>query len=202
MMHSLRILLLSNTRPSRAWRVANRLENEVASAEICGVIQQPLRRLPLVERLIAARQPYSNATSSSRLRSWFRLTLEKIMHLVLWFVHGCPLRLNRDTSIGTMSLAAQCGQVGWSFLLSDPLHWRAREFMRRQRRHVVVILGQTPANLSSMSAPAFDLIRFVGPEHTGALKNQAVCIGIEYLAKGAQAAVNICSLSLLLQPLD
>src|SRR5262245_5392293 len=105
MMHPLRILLLSNTRPSRAWRVANRLENEVANAEICGVIQQPLHRLPLVERVIAARQSCTNARFLSRFFSRLHRMQANLVHSVLWFVHGCPLRLNRNTAIGTTSLA-------------------------------------------------------------------------------------------------
>src|SRR5262249_27102387 len=157
MTEPLRILLLSTTRPSRAWRVANRLEDEIVNAEICGIIQQPLRRLPQVERVIAARGHSLAAGPSSRVRSWFDQSTAKAMHSALWFVHGCP---SSNKSIITTNLAAECQRSGWPFLLADPEHWRAAEFLRRQKPDLVVMLGQSHPRQERLPV-TFDLIRAV-----------------------------------------
>src|SRR5207245_5302481 len=46
-MSPFRILILSSVRPSRAWRMANRITREVPGAEICGIVQRPVQQLPL-----------------------------------------------------------------------------------------------------------------------------------------------------------
>jgi len=161
-----------------------------------------LHTLSLVERLIAARQSCFKADSSSQFLLWLRRVLANVVHSILWFVHGCPTRLNRDRSIDTTSLAVRCQQAGWSFLLSDATHWRALEFMRRQRPDLVVMLGEPPAKLTHGPALSFDLIRAVCDDLSKALKSQTLGIRIEYVGKDGESELSVCSLSLPLQPFD
>jgi hypothetical protein len=53
-MESLRILLLSASRPSRTWKIADRIKREIPEAEISGIVQQAVSLLPLTQQLIVA----------------------------------------------------------------------------------------------------------------------------------------------------
>src|SRR5262249_44666675 len=81
-------------------------------------------------------------------------------------------------------------------------HWRAAEFIRRQKPDLVVVLGQSPARQERLLA-TFDLIRSVRDDLAiNAAKGPAVGLRIEYCGKGTEAPRTISSLCLPLQPFD
>src|SRR4029077_11513123 len=100
-MNAPRILLLSNARPLRAWRVAQRIMQEIPGAEICGMIQQPMEKLPLAQGLVAS--------GDQAHGGWFRSLREKLLHGALWCLHGCPHNLNAAEEFSVEELAQKCG---------------------------------------------------------------------------------------------
>ena len=53
-MATLRILLLSNTRPSRAWRFIRRIQADAPAARVCALAQCQLTELDAVQQTLAA----------------------------------------------------------------------------------------------------------------------------------------------------
>src|SRR3989441_2486061 len=80
-MNSLHILILSNARPSRSWRFANRLAHEVPGAEICGIVQRPIQELPRVQQLVWAGGARGNPALPGR-RSRLHLWLSSIAEIL------------------------------------------------------------------------------------------------------------------------
>ena len=122
-----RILLLSDVRPSRAWKVANRITRELPGAEVHGIVQRPLEKLPVEQQWIAAGRtdrPALAVLLLSRANLCIQAVLKRLLHFALWLVHGVPGNLPRATQFTIGELAKKCGEVGWSF------PWRRALMMR------------------------------------------------------------------------
>src|SRR2546425_6766334 len=120
-MNSLHILILSNARPSRSWRFANRLAHEVPGAEICGIVQRPIQELPRVQQLVWAGGARGNPAlpgRRSRLHLWLSSIAEILARWFLWFAHGCPRHLSNPKEFTIERLAEECTQAGWPFFIS------------------------------------------------------------------------------------
>jgi len=118
-MNSLRILVLSNTRPSRSWRFALRLLREVPGAQICGIVQRPLAALPREQQVLARGSgniPEPESGPLAKVRAWVQRAFESFANTVLWCVHGCPRSLNVRPGFRVDSLAKNCADSGWPFL--------------------------------------------------------------------------------------
>src|SRR5260370_14095959 len=117
-MNKLRVLVLSGTRPLRAWRIAERISSEMPDAEICGVVQHALHRLPWVQRAIANGNidPIdSRGCVSSKASRWFRKALGELVHWVLWFAYGCPRVVHAKGKFTVKHLAERCRRHGRPF---------------------------------------------------------------------------------------
>src|SRR5260370_31674626 len=89
-MNRFRILLLSSTRPWRAWRIAERISSEIPDAEICGVVQHAVRPLPLTQRLIAAAR-IARIDLLDHVLALARLWSRKLLWVLAHFLLSCDL---------------------------------------------------------------------------------------------------------------
>ena len=156
-----RVLVLSDTRPSRAWRIAERLSGEGPDFEICGVIQHALRNLSPIQQAIARGdidRIGSEGRVSSRTVTWLRRILWGMVHGVLWFVHGCPRGLRANLNFTVRDLAKLCGRSGWRFLLAERLSGEdVVEFARSQHPNLIIILGEPLLRQELLDIPSLGL---------------------------------------------
>jgi peptidoglycan/xylan/chitin deacetylase (PgdA/CDA1 family) len=161
-MNGFRVLLVSNTRPSRAWRFARRLEREVAGAKVCGIVQRHLSELPTEQQQLALAKP--NGADAlpglwSRLRSCGRSCADFFVHGVLWFVHGCPRKLNVRASFTVRTLAEKCAAAGWPlFTAKSLLLPAAAEFISSKSADLMVVLGDASSLPKLSKTPRFGIL--------------------------------------------
>src|ERR687888_2207776 len=108
------ILLMSNVRPSRAWKLANRIAREVPGANICGIVQRDIRQLPFAQQLIATGSTHQMFTDHRRLSKanlWFQSVVERALDWAVWWVHGCPRTLMGTEGFTLEKLAEACVQA-------------------------------------------------------------------------------------------
>lgn len=162
-MNSLRILVLSNTRPSRAWRFARRIAQEVPGAEICGIVQRPVLELPLEQQWLAKAKVEldpANCDLYARLRCRLQSAFESVGNAILWFVHGCPRKLNASPKFSIESLADRCAEHDWPLLPAKTLHDRTvSDFIASARPDLIVALGEVPSLPEVATAPFYGWIR-------------------------------------------
>jgi peptidoglycan/xylan/chitin deacetylase (PgdA/CDA1 family) len=160
---TVRILILSDARPRRAHRIAERISSEVPDAEICGVVQHALHRLPWLQQVIATgdidrigrdgRVPETSAL-------WIRRILDKMVHALLWFAHGCPLGLHANIGFTAEDLGTRCRDSSLPFLLvPDPSSDSVEEFCRRQCPNLVIVLGEPSLRRELLNVPSLGLAR-------------------------------------------
>src|SRR5260370_8659051 len=147
-MSPFRILVLSSVRPSRAWRMANRIMREVPGAEICGIVQRPVQELPLPQELIingGTPPAFFSPRVLSNAKVWFHSLVERLAHWALWWVHGCPPHRNAVKKFTIETLAEECARAGWPFLLAaDVSDAKVLDFVRQQSVDLVIILEDHP----------------------------------------------------------
>ncbi len=208
-MTRLRIVVFSATRPSRAWRIADRISSEMPDAEICGVVQQPLERLPWLQRQIAAGdidwiEPRARALPKAS--RWLRKALAEILHWVLWFVHGCPPGVHAKAEFTANDLADRCRQSRWPFLLTARLGGEeVAQFARRQDADLILVLGQPGLSRDLLDAPSKGMARVLvsdDSDHTTGLLQKVTEFTVEYLARGSDRACVLASLNLPSQAHD
>jgi peptidoglycan/xylan/chitin deacetylase (PgdA/CDA1 family) len=199
-MNSLRILVLSNTRPSRSWRLARRLAREVPGVEICGIVQRPVSALPIEQQWIATARTSSPGPGwLSRLRSWTQACLESVVHGVLWFVHGCPRKLNARPSFDVQTLAKHCAQQGWPLLRAAKLDEKnVADFAGRLTPDLIVALGEVSSLPEISPAPLHGWIRVRvnGVLSSVADATQGLHIRVEHLARASGPVRDLACLTL------
>jgi Polysaccharide deacetylase len=204
-----RVLVLSNTRPSRAWRIAERISREMPHAEICGVIQHDFRQLTWIQRLIATGNVdwigfRGRAPSKASLR--FCKVLGELVHLVLWCAHGCPRGVGVKGKFTVKDLAERCRQYSRPFLIAE--HGSDEnivEFASRQHPDLVIVLGQPSLNRELLDVPLLGLARIVvrgAADATTGRLHEGTELKVEHFAKGSKAACTLASLSLPSQTHD
>jgi peptidoglycan/xylan/chitin deacetylase (PgdA/CDA1 family) len=204
-----RILVWSHTRPSRAWKIAERISCEMPHAEICGLIQHDLQQLPWVQRLIAS----GNADWSSfrgRVPSKVSLMVCKVLgelvHWVLWCAHGCPRGVRVKGKFTVKDLAERCRQYSRPFLIAENgKDEDIAEFARQQHPDLVIILGQPSLNGELLDVPLLGLVRIVvrgAADATTGRLHEGTELKVEHCAKGSKSASVLASLSLPSQTHD
>ena len=199
-MNSFRILVLSNTRPSRAWRFARRIARETPGAEICGIIQRPIAALPLEQQWLAKARvgsdpPPRDLFGLSRLYS----IAEKIANAILWFVHGCPRKLNAPPEFTIESLADRCAQHGWPILLAKTLAESCvSSFIASARPDLIVALGEVPSLPEVAANLAHGWIRARMNDVLSSAANgaQALRVRVEHLANNSGPAEDLACITL------
>jgi hypothetical protein len=208
-MNKLRVLVLSGTRPLRAWRIAERISSEMPDAEICGVVQHALRRLPWVQRAIAngnIDQIDSRGGVPSKASLWFRKVLGELVHWVLWFAYGCPRIVHAKGKFTVKHLAERCRWHGRAFLVADDVSdEKIVEFARRQQPDFVIVLGLPSLSRELLDVPRLGLVRAVvrgASDPATARVEEGSELTVEHFAKGSGSASTLGSLSLPSQTHD
>jgi peptidoglycan/xylan/chitin deacetylase (PgdA/CDA1 family) len=125
--NAVRVVVFSSSAPHLAWRLAQRIEQEVPAATVCGFLYRPPR---------APRSP--------------KRALARLAGTALRWMHGCPRRGRSQGVFSTADLAARCREAGWPLLVVRDPHSRAAHlFVRRLEADLGVAgLGPTlPASL-------------------------------------------------------
>jgi peptidoglycan/xylan/chitin deacetylase (PgdA/CDA1 family) len=182
--------------------MANRIIREVPGTEICGIIQQPVERLPLAQQLIingGTHPAFPSSRVLSKAKVWFCSSAERLTHWAFWCIHGCPPR-NASTKFTAETLAEECMRVGWPFLLAaDAQDAKVLEFFRKGRVDLVIMLGELPLNPELLFIPRRGTARASQSE---VAETKGFHIRVEHLSRGAQTPLVIASLMLPLQLYD
>src|SRR2546427_4834732 len=196
-MSPFRILVLSSVRPSRAWRMANRITREVPGTEICAIVQRPVQELPLAQQLIingGTHPAFSSPRVLSTAKVWFHSLVEGLMHWALWWIHGCPPHRNSLKKFTNETLAEQCVRAGWPFLrAADVSDAKVLDFVRQQSVDLVIVLGELPLTEELLSIPRR------GTSWASQRKVQeaeGLHIRVEHLARDVETPVAIASLTI------
>jgi peptidoglycan/xylan/chitin deacetylase (PgdA/CDA1 family) len=207
-MNVLRILLLSNVRPSRAWKIAKRFMREIPGAEIAGIIQRPFQQLPLLEQLIVTGGSQDASCFPSalwRVNRWFHSMLDRLVDGILWCVHGCPRNLNAVSKFTVETLAENCSRIGCSFLLTANFNDASVvDFICKKDPSLVIVLGELPVTPELSRAAQCGAIRVCQT----VLKNdtteakEGVQTRVEYFAKGSETALLIAAMAIPFQAYD
>lgn len=182
--------------------MANRVMRELPSAEICGVVQRPIEQLPLAQQLLingGSRQAFSSSRVLSKAKVWFWFLAEGLMHWAFWCIHGCPRR-NRSEKFTPETLAEECTQVGWPFLLAaDVPDAKVLEFFRQRSIDLIVVLGELALPSKLLLIPRRGTIRASQSE---VAETKGIHIRVEHVARDAQTPLDITSLTVPLQLYD
>lgn len=205
-MDSLRILLLSGSRPSRAWKIAERIKREIPAAEISGIVQQAVPQLPVTQQLIAAGDANRAVVSEdvlSRASRWLHCALEGMVHWVVWCLHGCPRGLNIVKKFTTGNLEEKCRQTGYPLLLTcNGGDARVLDFIQG-RADLVIVLGEVPLSRELLLLPSCGLVRVSQCPANGVAKvKESTQISVEHFARSAKIASTVASLAVPSQPYD
>jgi peptidoglycan/xylan/chitin deacetylase (PgdA/CDA1 family) len=207
-MNSPRVLLLSNTRPSRSWRFAHRVERELPGAKICGIVQRHVSKLALEQRQLAAANAScrdDGAGLFAHLRAVFERCADFLLHGVLWFVHGCPPKLNVRAAFGQQRLAENCIDAKWPFLaVADLDSAEARQFVARHAPDLVIVLGEPLAVQQTDRASKHDILsaRMRGVVTGAADATYGVHIQVEYSNVEKRVEQSVASVTLPRQVYD
>lgn len=201
------ILVVSNVRPSNTWRIAKRITREVPGAEICGIIQRPLQKLSLVQRLIAADHTEHSTflapfVSKASLR--FQPMLKRLVHSALWCIHGSPNKTS-FTQFTTERLAKECGDTGWPFLLAEDLKDSSvLKFVEERKPELALLLGEATLSPELLGVPPRGWIRAgqSTPQDDASKAPADVAIRIESFTRSSDNPFTIACLTLPLQPYD
>jgi peptidoglycan/xylan/chitin deacetylase (PgdA/CDA1 family) len=207
-MNNFRVVLLSDSRPSRVWKMANRITRELAGAQICGIVQRPVRHLALAQRLIAregARGTYALSPVQSKANPRFYSWIERLLNLVLWLIHGCPADLSSSNAVTGENLAQKSAGAGWPFLLAaDFCEEKVLDFVRQQRPNLAIVLGQFPGSLELAAVPSSGLIwaSQSAVRTDGAQVQEGLQIRIEHCTKDSDSSFTVASVNVPSQPYD
>jgi peptidoglycan/xylan/chitin deacetylase (PgdA/CDA1 family) len=193
-MNACRILILSNARPRRTWKIACRIVREIASAEICGIVQQQ-----------PAKENDSPLTVvPSKREPLLRVALEEFIHWTVWVAHGCPRGLNNRNEFTAGELANKCGQAEWPFLLTGSLNDAgSRQFIRQQAPGLLLLVGDIPVSPELVAIARVGVVRASCYQIDGGQAKAAPLeIRIEYFAHSSRTALPLASLTLPRQPYD
>lgn len=201
-MNSLRVLVLSNTRPSRACRFADRIVREVPGAEICGIVQRPHSELPLEQQWLSKGEVGPDPPDRwlyARIGKRVHAIIERVANAILWFVHGCPKKLNVNPQFTIESMADRCAEQDWPLLPAKTLTDSCvGDFIASARPDLVAVLGEVSSLPETAVAPFYGWIRarmndIVSSTGNGA---QGLRMRIEHLAKASGPAQDLACVTL------
>ena len=194
-MKRFRILLLSNTRPSRAWKMATRIAEEIRDAEICGLVQRPMHTLAQAQQMIV---------DCPSPRGWLASATCRLVDWALWLVHGCPSN-QKKAAFTVERLAGHFREAGLPFLLAESFgQTKVTDFICKRRPDLIVVLGDFRPEPELVRLPLWGLIsvyeREVESDGTKTAGGRE--IKLQHFAKDAELASVITRINVPLQPYD
>lgn len=206
-MKTVRVLILSNVRPTRAWTFAKRMLGEVPGAEICGIVQRPMRSIPWIQQMLAMGKIRGASAAPgwwSKAKLLVRSVPDKIADWLLWLAHGCP-RLVSRSSFTVEWLRQECSKAGWPFaVIAGDFAAGVAALLRPRKVDLVVLLGQL-SSIAEFSARASMGCIWASdhkPSDSPVQRDTDALVSVEHLAPGAQTPCKIVSLLLPWQPFD
>jgi len=174
---------------------------EVRGVKVCGIVQQPVLLLPVVQQCLAAglsEHTFKSSQNSSQMRRCLHLLFRWFMHYMLWWVHGAPSSWNDKKEFERAGLIREGQRSGYQFLQVDSDYdLKMRNFLRELNPDLIVLLGDLP--LKDLAALPL-LIRV--SQREGTTKEKNVQLAIEYLESGSDQSCPITSFKLPMQAYD
>ena len=199
---STRILLLSNVRPARSWKIMQRITREIPGAEVCGLVQRSTNKLPYAQQLIAAGNRKHAVSCGARLATvpvLLQSVVAVFIDVVLWCIHGCPRDLPKIATFTTDRLLENCSQAGCPLLVIDTdADVRLTNFIRDQKPDLAIIAGELSLGPELLAIPGLGVLhawqQFV--QCTRAISQHGTEIRIDHLATSRATARTIARLTL------
>jgi len=199
---STRILLLSNVRPSRSWKIAQRIAREIPGAEVCGIVQRSTNKLPYPQQLIAAGNRKRAIFCGARLATVpqvLQSVLAVLVDVVLWCIHGCPKDFPKVSTFTTDRLREKCSQAGSPLLVTDNCaDVRIATFIRDQKPDLAILAGELALDAALLAIPGLGTLhawqQFV--QCTQGISELGTEIRVDYVATGSETARTIAHLTL------
>ncbi|HTZ74130.1 MAG TPA: polysaccharide deacetylase family protein [Candidatus Aquilonibacter sp.] len=136
---------------------------ELPGAEICGIVQRPVSNLTREQRILASGSldaPGLEIGPGPRIRSWARRSILALLDSALWFLHGCPPKLNASPAFTADSLEEKCAEFSWPFLLANDLDAQSvAHFAACVAPDLVIALGEVPSLPATALVPSRGWIR-------------------------------------------
>jgi len=178
---------------------------EVPGAEICGIVQRPMRSIPWIQQMLATgRVRGASATPGwwSKAKLLVRSVTDKIADWFFWFVHGCPT-LRNNSNFTIERLTEECSKAGWPFAaIAEDCESSVATLPCPAKVDLVILLGQFS------SIPEFSACASIGciwaSDHRPSQSPEGgdALISVEHLTQGARTPFKIASLILPWQPFD
>jgi peptidoglycan/xylan/chitin deacetylase (PgdA/CDA1 family) len=203
-MKNQRIVLVSRSRPSRTWKLADRIKREVPGAAICGIVQQPIERLTWAQKLITeggAKHIGSRPGLWSQARVSLRSLLEELIHLALWLAHGCPRKSNVRHKFTVADLSSACRQAGYPLWIENGMAG-PKVADAVQNADIIIAVDPTMPDAQSWAVPGRGLFQVVSASATWVAQRQCVELTVKHYSRESRAPYVIASLALPLQPYD
>ena len=183
-MRNYRILIFSDTRPARTWRVAKRVEQEITGAQVCGIVQEAPRQLSKTEK------QFQSAWSS-------------LVDFALWLIHGCPSGVG-SREITQDSLVYKCAEVGCPLLQTANLNGpNVQGFIATQQPDLAIVLGNTHPDAELVKVPERGWLGVVqGVRDADCGRSKAIAIQVESLGRGSNCPFTVTQVDLPVEPYD
>ena len=137
--------------------------DEIPGTTILGIVQRSLAELPLTQQHIVyggAPVGETETLRGHRARLWLRTKLKKLVHLALWWIHGCPPEFNPPKPFTVDTLKERCASLGWTCV--EAVSFRegiVQDFIRSNAAEMLIVLGPDATPLESRLLPAYGMIR-------------------------------------------
>jgi len=191
-MQPLRIAVVSDASPRVIWRLAQRIEQEVPAAKVCGLIHQ-------------LGSPGSGAQSVGK---YLRTSAARLGDIFLHWLHASPPQLNADAGFDRSALLQQVRQTGWPVAFLDNDDYRdVVDLLQRQQADLCVALLKRPSAAALLASPRLGSV-VVSPSDGNSIsanRNLAAGQKIRIMAFRVQASadpIEIQTLSLPIDPYD
>ncbi|HKW34569.1 MAG TPA: polysaccharide deacetylase family protein [Candidatus Acidoferrum sp.] len=204
-MKNIRVLIISNARPSRSWNFVNRIRHEVPGVQVCGVIQRSLRSIPAIQRQIARGEMLVSSGWTSKVRSVLHSILQGLVESLLWFVHGCPIGLGDRGTFTMNRLTKGCARAAWPLVfMKEENIAKVLRALSFDRVDLVILLGDFPSVEDMRVELHCDCIlacrHRVNHDPTGPKSGALICL--EHFARSPKPPYTIASVTLPWQPSD
>ncbi len=128
-MKSFRVVIISNSTPRSVWRLAQRVEQEVPEARVCGILFERPRR-------------GARSLGIGRIGDWIRAAAIRVGQTLLRWAHACPANPNGEFDFAVGDLVSCSRAAGWPTLLTEDIHTAAAlDFIRQQTPDLGIAYG-------------------------------------------------------------
>ena len=185
------VLIYASGRPRKAWRLAQRIEQEVSAARICGLIYEPPSPDTGVKRLDPSigrsRSPRIARYALTKMGALLRNAGRRIADTLLRLAHACPANPNGRPQFTVQDLVDQSRALGWPILVCGEGDARAaQDFVEQQGPDLGIALDQRRLSLKLLTLPRYGWISI---RRCGLQEHEAIANRVEPLASHQEISV-------------